>query len=288
MKVMTKTIAKVAGISLLAGVILIILAFSFSTDASGSNKVYTHSFEEEYTQDIHTISVEFNFGNVEIKQGDAFKIQATNIKKDALISRVTNGVWEIEEEDYNRGSSFRLLDSDVPLANLKYKNKEELNKIVITVPKDYVLDEFDLEIGAGNAEVANLSANRMELDVGAGNLEGVYLEAAREASIEVGAGNIDMKQFYGKNVSLSCGVGNLDIQGDITGDSSAETALGHMKIALTRPQIEYNYNVDSILGSVKINQLEYSKSSGVKVFGDGGDNYFELECGLGDIEITNK
>ena len=91
--------------------------------------------------------------------------------------------------------------------------------ITIKIPKGYVFETVDMEIGAGQANVEALCAETFDIEVGAGqanlkNIEATYMRAQTGAG-QIRAELVGCKEDY--NYDVECELGEIVIGGDSYG-----------------------------------------------------------------------
>ena len=84
--------------------------------------------------------------------------------------------------------------------------------------------------------------------------------------MEVGAGEIVVTDMTVKNLDLECGAGNvnLTLSGDVT---------------------DYNYQVESAMGNIRIGDNKYTGIIGERNINNGSSRKIDVECAMGNIEI---
>lgn len=179
-------------------------------------------------------------------------------------------------------------------------------KIYLYLPKGVALNKLDMDIGAGNMESVELSAQEISLEVGAGNctidsfistgktdlLVGagqITLDSLQAGSLalEVGAGQlyIDDARVAGKT-DVSLGVGNIELGGVFSGDMELECDMGNVTIRLDDAEENHNYDIDCSVGNVRVGSRSYTGLSDEVVISNGSASTYDIECSVGDVRIT--
>lgn len=247
----------------------------------------THSESEERVIDVnsdtHSIDIDIDFGEVAIKEGDEFKVYTSRDNLSYMKSSQKNGTWTIESK---RGISFSIFGISIGNNGLSHNKKD---KITIIIPKDFRAKRINIELGAGKIAVEQLRADKISLDVGAGTLLIDKLYAYESADMLVGAGEIDVDTIEASNVDIDCGVGSVKIDGgSLIGDNRIKCGVGNVDLELTGNQEDYNYYVDSGIGNVIINEEKYSFTTSTRRTNDLATSEFDIECGVGNINIQIK
>lgn len=122
-----------------------------------------------------------------------------------------------------------------------------VGSIVVSVPRNMIFDEVDLELDAGEATLSGLVANSVD--------------------IEIGAGEVNLKGLDTKALDTTVGAGKLYIE-------------------LVGGESDYNYDAECGMGEIKIGTTSISGMGGSKKINNPGANRFmDLECGMGEIQI---
>ncbi len=235
--------------------------------------------QSEYDAEITSIKIELNIGNVKIKRGETFAIDATNMNKKTFSSFVDDDVWTIKDN----GNGFQVFGFDIPFLD----NNNSNYSVVIYVPDDFKPEDLSIKLGAGRVELCDMEATNVVFEMGAGELFANQLVIKERSDLHVGAGKIGIKDLTASSVDLDCGLGEMDIKGDIRGESKASCGLGHISLRLSEPESRYEFKVSCGLGSVKLNKASYSFISDSKIKGDDAEYYFKVECGMGSVEVFN-
>lgn len=284
MSLFTKNCLRISGIAIVVGIVLVSIALVSGVNIDGANrKDYVLDFTSDYNQDIKSLNIDLSYGEITVKRGDKFSIDAKNMNKKSFNSYVDNGVWSITDDKDNIleifGFSFPFFYND---------GKGSNHHVTICIPQDFNPERLDISVGAGKVTLCDMQADYVDFEIGAGKLETENLKSLKEASFEVGAGQLEIASFVGKDVSLDCGVGEIVINGELTGDSDVECGMGHIKIGLTLPESDYDYRLSCGLGNININGDNYSFTSDSNVYGVDAKNSMNIDCGVGGVEITNQ
>lgn len=249
-------IGVLVGLALVAVVAAVLSAVGIGGEAVGENKSY------EVTGEIKTLVVEIGAADFRIVEGDGFLVES-NLKH--LTFRQSGDKLILKERTSGRNN---------------YKNAE----LVIYIPKDTVFKEIDISTGAGRFTTDSLSAEKIDLEFGAGEVNIAELSASVEADIEGGAGEITIGGGSLKNLSLDMGAGELNITSEMKGDSELDLGVGEVNITLIGTPDDYTVEMTKGIGSLSFNG---EAISGGKTVGNGQNNV-EINGGVGEINIYFK
>jgi hypothetical protein len=280
MKTFYKVWLSIALIAIVFGIgILIIIV------GTGANwrDIPTYSLEESY-DGIDKIDMEIGYGDVKIVEGDTFSIEAKNLLDENLESYVSDGTWIIkEDEDYLRIFGMRL-----SVKQLVRWNDDLSPRITITIPSDFVAENIDFHISAGSVQAEEIEAENGNFEVEAGRLEINQLIVKEKSSYNIGAGEMILKNLEVNDITVDCGVGNVVIEGTVTGENEITCGVGKVDLKVIGEEEDYSYEVNSGIGNVTINNNSFNNMSNHIINNDGADNFFHLDCGIGNIIVEFK
>lgn len=239
---------------------------SYSSKWSEEAADYSESF-----QNVNSLEVNHKFGELVIKTGDELKVIGENVPKRFKAEVDSSGKLTV---DYN---------SDVfhfPWFGIKGNNKSDC-RVTIYVPADYILKRTTLNTGAGNLTIEGLKTDKLKISAGAGNIDGDDI-TAEEADIDGGVGNIDFNHVNFSDSVLESGVGNISISGILSGRTKLDGGVGEVKLDLIGNKDDYNFNIDSGLGTVRVNgeKISHNDQSNTEA-----ENEIIVDSGIGNVRI---
>jgi hypothetical protein len=121
-----------SGIFITVGLIAIVIALTLGAKLHDNGYYKTIDFTQNYV-DVTSLDVDVDVGDVEIKEGQEFKIEARGVVKERFESEVKDGVWKVKE----RGKKYFIdffweIGDSIHMLNYS-------PKITIYVPKDFIL-----------------------------------------------------------------------------------------------------------------------------------------------------
>lgn len=254
MKKSTSAIIIVSSIFILLGIVIIILAFSLGAKFSDYK---LNDFNQTYDENISKLNINVDAGEIIIKEGDSFKIEANNIDENRFKSEITDNSWEVE---YLQFKSF--------FNNFLFNKFSHNSKIVIYIPSEVMMEKFTIELGAGKGDVEKLNTK--------------YIEA------NIGAGSLVIDNLYSEKSNITCGAGEININGEMIGYNKIDNGVGSIELNLIGAEKNYNYKYDIGIGEVKINNVTYSNKSDGNYLNNNANNDFDIDCGVGSIKIDIK
>lgn len=119
-------------------------------------------------KEVSTLKIDLAFTNLDIKTGDIFKVETNNSK---ITFENNNGNVKIKEKNTNWLS-----------------NNNRSSNLIIYIPEDMiVIDETNIETGAGKINIEKLNTQTLYLELGAGDVHIENVIATRETKIDGGA-----------------------------------------------------------------------------------------------------
>lgn len=205
--------------------------------------------DTETYEGVRKIDMKLSAGDVEVLPGDGQEVvvETENISRRLNFSasmegdelKITSRKWALFAERLGRG------------------------KIYIYLPREQMLEEISLDVGAGNLTVENLRADSFSLDVGAG--EGLVESfTAREADFSCGTGTINIRGEASQKLDIDCGVGDIEY-----------TAYGN--------EGDYDFNIDCGVGDVTVGERSYSGLGRSNHVNNGTGRQINIDCGVGSV-----
>lgn len=254
--------------TIISGIVTAIIAvtgiFSISSSKSTSTKVdgsYNYS-------NVQSIDIDHSLGKLIIKTSDSDEVivETTNVTDEFKIKLKDNGELYIQDEK----EFFSVFGNNIG------KNR----KIVIYLPEDFIADKVDIDAGAGNIEIENLTARKFVLNAGFGNVDGEGI-IADSCSLESGVGNVSLSKVDFKHFDVEGGVGNIKVDGVLLGKTSVESGVGNIRLIVRGNINDYNISTEKGIGSVKVD------GNGVNLINgnNNASNFMTIEGGIGNIDI---
>lgn len=228
-----------------------------STNRNTSNDIVSN-FEDSQ---IMSLKIDLAYANLTVKTGDQFKSE-TNSKK---------------IECKRSGNQLLIREK-----GLDWFSKDNNRNIVVTIPKDTLLDNVKIEAGAGEIQIEELNTKNLNLQMGAGKLTAQNLKVTQKSRIEGGAGKVEILSGSINNLDLEMGVGTFKLASILQGSNKIEAGIGKLDLDLTDDLENYTIRVERGIGAVKINGNEVSSDR--TTLGTGATN-IKVEGGIGSIDI---
>lgn len=252
----------------------VVISHNGETNMDFSNNHQTYSGNYENMQvasslDIRNLDLEIAGGGCKISESsdEYFHIYSEN---------ASEFQYYIEDETlYLKG--FDHISYDI--------HPDDYNYIYLEIPKDFVFEDIDLELGAGIIEADSFQAsNLIEMKVGAGEVIVASL-TANTFTAEIGAGNAEIENAVVKDSDIQIGLGNMTYSGLITGNLSAECGMGNLDLYLNDAYENHNYVVDLVMGNMTLHQKSFSAVACSDHIQNGASSTYDLECGMGNMTI---
>ena len=233
---------------------------------SSENIIHTEVSRDEKTEkefdntQIAKLKIDMEYATLTIQQGDKFKV-SSNTRN--IESKQTEDQLVVREKNVNlfRQSSPR--------------------RVIITVPRDTILDTIKIEAGAGEIKIEKLECKNLDLDIGAGKTTIQDLNVTKKAKVEGGAGKVEILSGEIANLDLDMGVGTFKLVSSLFGESKINAGVGKLEIILKNGLDKYTIKTNKGIGSITVNGKEVSDGT---TYGKG-ENNIKVEGGIGSIVI---
>ena len=124
--------------------------------------------------------------------------------------------------------------------------------LMLNIPDGFVFDDATIETGAGKVEIDALSADILRLPLGAGEADIKNLTANSRADIEGGAGELNINGGLLRNHALNTGAGELPLKSRIEGKSRLDYGIGETELILLGSREDYQIGLDKGIGEAKL------------------------------------
>lgn len=174
---------------------------------------------------------------------------------------------------------------EVEVMQKKVKLLEDTPILTVQVPEQFIWNELDIELMAGQLVAEELYASEISVTVQAGKVD-IESMGATEVDLEVQAGAVKVGYLDAVNADISCDAGAIDINdGAVDKEADITCNAGAIKAKFYGNPDDYSYELQASLGRISLNGEEYSGISGTKIKGNGTGK-FDVSCNVGAIELT--
>jgi len=231
--------------------------------------IETTDFSQTYKR-VDSLDISNAVGELIIKEGDSFKVEAENVSKNFKAKVTGNGKLQIRDT-----RNFKFLWFE--FGPFKSSNA----KIMVYLPSDFVADDVEIDMGAGTLYIEKLSTKELDISAGTGKVEGKNLTADK-VKIEGGVGTVKLSNVHFSNVDFECGLGEFVVDGVLLGKIDLECGIGRVELNLKGDVNDYNFEVDSALGKILLNGERINK---LRQKSKEADHRIRIEGGVGSVEI---
>ena len=207
------------------------------------------------------------------------ELQVLSSEDDQIRVEIENGM-----EKY-----FNVLRKDGKLTihdKRKTNSKLKAARIKVQIPSDYLFDEVDMVLGAGNIKLERLAAKKIDIEGGAGKIEAQTLIAEKELDAEIGAGDFYIKEATLGETNIECGVGRFEIGSCVlNGDADISGGVGDVEIGIAGEKEDFNYELSCGMGELDVFGDSYTSLGRDKEVDNGAPHTISLECGVGKVKV---
>lgn len=255
-KYVAMALAILMTVGIISGIVGTVASVSFllGVDAEvGEMKTY------EVKDDITSLDVELGGASLTIKLGDSFSVESD--------------INSISVRDAGKTLS-------VKQKGVQWSVKKAVGTVVITLPSDTFFNNASISMGAGNLEIEDLSAERVDLDFGAGEVTIKKLIATEGADIDGGAGKITIENGEIRKLDIDMGVGEFNLRARLEGRNTFDMGVGEANLTLLDSEDKYSFDIDKGIGEIRIDGD--TVGSGRR---GNGEIDIEIDGGVGAINI---
>ncbi len=225
-------------------------------------------FSQHFEGDLEALIVEVSAGDVLVQTGKELMVQGNQASSD-LIAKFENKTL--------------IVESNPNLTNVfDFLNQEASSQITITLPNNLNLKRLEMEIGAGQASLKNISSDELILKQGAGKLLATHV-IAKEGVLDGGAGSVSFSDSQLNNFDINAGIGPIDFQGILTGDININAGIGEISLTIEGDFNDYFISSDPGLGAIKANGQSIPEN-GLGL--ESSDHHIDINGGLGLVTLS--
>lgn len=258
-----------------------------SSENKNDNKSNRHHIEEsQENEKNHSNNNSFyEYDSVENLNVDS-SVYKVIIQRGSGISKVRvelDNIPSSYEVSYDESSkTMNLEDEDWIGSIFKKKARASKGKVYIYVPEGKTLNKFTMNMGVGTVEILDISFRGLDIKCGVGKLICTNV-SAESAELEGGVGSINLENVSFENFQLEGGVGDINVEGKLTGKTVISAGMGSIDVDINGRKDEYNYNVETGLGSIYI---DGEKTGGINFNNNNCFNLLDIEGGIGTIHVN--
>jgi hypothetical protein len=229
---------------------------------------YAVDYNRDYS-DVKSLNLDNAIGNLEIRVGETFRVEAKNVSKGFSAEVDENGCLNVGDNG-----------NDMKFLWFNFRGITSPNsKITVYLPADFAAKEVNINTGAGTLSIDQLNTDYLYIEGGAGKISGNHVQAGK-ARLEGGVGTINLNQVLFEDSNIECGVGSVDINGKLLGQTYVECGVGEVKLNLEGRPEDYGYKVDTGLGTISLNGDKISGENNVSA-----TNLLKIDGGIGSVKI---
>ncbi|MBH1940445.1 DUF4097 family beta strand repeat protein [Mobilitalea sibirica] len=227
----------------------------------GKNRVdFNESFKE-----VESLDIDGSFGDVYIKTGETFRVEAENVTNDFKARVSSTGRLMISEEKFK--FPFFIFS-------------QGKSKVTIYLPEDFTADNVKLDCGVGDVQIDALYTEELSINAGIGDIDGTNVKADK-VKIDGGIGDLKLSNVIFEDVNIDSGIGDVELIGELYGYNAFDSGIGEINIKIKGHPDDYDFNVDSGIGSVRVND---KKISGI-ITNVNSEHTVKVNGGIGGIRI---
>lgn len=235
-----------------------------------SSTIETIDYSQVFLDEIENLDINSKYSKLVVKPGGQFKVEATNVS-DGFKVEIINRTLVVEESNlFNR-----FIDFNFSI----FSNKQAI--ITVYVPDDFNARRIDIDSGAGNVTLEELTTNKLIINAGVGDINGFNI-SAKSVEVNGGVGDIGFTDVNFADVEFESGVGDVKLEGKISGKSNFDCGIGDIEIKIEGFREDYALDIDSGLGRIRVDGKKISSNYRDN---NGADMILKIDGGIGDVDI---
>lgn len=276
---------------IIIGLVLLITGkfiMSFNNDNSDittANKEHDNVEKEiilkEY-DDVKNIDLDLGYYSIVIQEDSDIKNIQVTLKK-AIINSNGKDINKVECKNGNL-TIYQKQEKNWSL-NRIFNLEKEKGELLIKIPAKNKLNNISINNGVGSIELSKISTEILTINSGTSsiNIKGVDVN---KCNISGGTGSISLHDISIDKIEIESGTGSVFINGDIRKTTDIKAGTASVQLELEGKENNYNYDLESGLGNIEINQNKYSKSANINNKSSYCD--IKIDTGTGSIIIKTN
>lgn len=246
--------------------------------------------DEFLASEVRGLSLDIGYANLLVREEATDKVTVVTARDEEKSSHydcdLKNGILQVEAGNVNINITIFGKESTFHKGDVE---REEVC-ITLPYGMRLEMLELCLGAGNAQLGNKSTIYERAELEVGAGVLKVDAMQVQGHIDMELGAGNIEMQNLSAQTADVDCGVGRMVINGAVERDIDIACGVGTIEMYLDAVESEYNYDIDCAVGSVIINGNKRGGifASSSNMVNPNARGKINLDCGVGKIELTTQ
>ncbi len=246
---------------------------------------WNRQFETCPEGEVRNLDIDFAYGTLVIEPSDSGQIEVEVAYRPAW-----KGLNRSITPELN-GDTLSIKDSLTQERKWMRWLQGQTAFLTLRIPAGISFQEVKLDVGAANVEWnSGMVCEKLKLVIGAGrmvtgNNERPLIEAQR-MNVEVGAGYVGIRNLKAEELNADCGVGQMELFQVAADRTMLDCGVGQITISMAGRETDYNYEVDTGIGSVSMGGSFYGGLGTHQKVDRGGRNSIIVDCGIGEVDVS--
>lgn len=221
--------------------------------------------EDLALEKFHSVDIDVSLADVTIERGSDYGVDLNWRGGDYQLHYSNeNGVLKVWDSgaDYNFRSNF-------------------FASAAIYLPSGVSLTDVNMNLSMGDADVYDLTADRVTVDceMGSATLDGL---TAQVVDLELDMGSIDMTDTtVSETLTAKVAMGGASLYGDLACDMDLTADMGNVTVGTERPASDYSCALETDMGSITVDGEEYRHHYN----GGNGPHTLKANSGMGSVDL---
>ncbi len=303
MKNLVKNIWKIAAMSSIFGIILIVSGLAMGASKSmylDSTGVHVFNLKKYKTiSELNTgkftnLDIITNLSNVEFIKSDKYGFEIKYYEDNAPTWNLKDGKLEINSKEKDIGNYINF--------GFDFKNSDDIY-VKIFLPQDAAFDSMRINVDIGNIKIGNFSSKIINVENSVGQLlisnakiDNFNAKSSNgkieldnctisDSTISNNTGQVIGKNLKSSNLNIVADIGNIDVQGEFIGKTKLHSDVGKVTLITSKNKEFYNYDFYTEIGKIEIDNKKEERKSNYKSE-KGLENSIEITTNTGNILVN--
>ncbi len=299
MKNLVFNIWKIAAISAIVGILLIVIGLSLGANKSmylDSKGVHVGSNDSQLISELNLekltdIDIDIDLSNIEFVKSDKYGFEIKYYENSSAPTwNVENGHLRI---DFKHKKTY---------FNLGFFQSSNEAYIKVFLPQDALLNSIQIKTNVGNVDIGNFSSKNVNINTSIGNIKlsrakiDDFIVKSNTGEVQLDEctiSNCNINNNIGKilgtnlktsNLNIEADVSNVNIEGEFLKKTKLRTNIGEITLTTSKDKEFYSYDINTEFGKIKID----NKNEDTKLISESNnsENNLEITTNTGDITVN--
>ncbi len=235
-------------------------------------------------ESVKNIEVEAYYGSIVLQESRQENQDEIFVHTEYPVTDDSRGTVRM----YMEGDTLHVKEAKKNAKRILRKEEASINiEIPVQVMDRLWLEKIELKQENGTICIDTpLTAEEIKIKVEKGECNALAgLMAAKGIEVEVVAGNGYFEGLESESLDAECDMGNMTVARVSAEKVSMECGMGALELHVVGKESDYSYDLECGVGTIEVGGSSYSGLAGKKEIKNSGSKKMDVECGMGTINV---